>query len=167
MPSQRDPNQQLLGFWAKQELLEIIDRARGDTSRSQWLRNAVLAELKRSGVTIPDSIGAAPDRAGKGGPKRKRGTVGPKPRRQRKPKNIGNSPGVDSIDSGSAKGYELPPVSPYSLNEVSSSMPGEQLSEQELEKLVRREERAAYPAARRNRRTGQRSRTGDEVPEQS
>jgi hypothetical protein len=63
--------QQLIGFRADPELLAEIDAKRGRMSRSEFLRRAVFAELEELGTTLPPSITAAPDRAGKGGPKKR------------------------------------------------------------------------------------------------
>lgn len=71
MPNQRDPDQQLVGFWADQKLRDKIDRARGSQARSQFLRDAVRAHLAEHGIYVEAAEAAAPDRAGKGGRKKK------------------------------------------------------------------------------------------------
>lgn len=67
MANQRAHGQQLLGFWADQELLGLIDDARGSRSRSQFLRDAIAAELDRIGVAFDRAITSPPDRARRGG----------------------------------------------------------------------------------------------------
>jgi hypothetical protein len=68
--SQKDSTperQQLIALRVDSKLLAEIDDKRGRLSRSEFLRNAVYAELQEMGSTLPASITAAPDRAGKGG----------------------------------------------------------------------------------------------------
>lgn len=37
-------------------LVELIDRARGQIGRSQWIRDAVVAALRSSGVAVPQRL---------------------------------------------------------------------------------------------------------------
>ena len=48
-----------------------MDRARGETNRSAFVREAIFELLKSKGIHLDPSIKAAPDRAGKGGRKPK------------------------------------------------------------------------------------------------
>lgn len=63
--------QQLIALRVDADLLAEIDAKRGRVSRSEFLRNAVYAELQSLGTDLPASVTAAPDRAGKGGRPRK------------------------------------------------------------------------------------------------
>jgi len=47
-----------------------IDNARGQLSRSQFVRDSVGWELKRRGIPVTDQEIQAPDRKGKGGPRK-------------------------------------------------------------------------------------------------
>jgi hypothetical protein len=48
-----------------------IDNARGRLSRSQFVRDSVGRELKRRGIPVADQEIQAPDRKGKGGPRKR------------------------------------------------------------------------------------------------
>jgi hypothetical protein len=63
--------QQLIALRVDADLLAEIDAKRGRVSRSEFLRNAVYAELQALGTDLPANVTAAPDRAGKGGRPRK------------------------------------------------------------------------------------------------
>jgi hypothetical protein len=63
--------QQLIALRVDAALLAEIDAKRGRVSRSEFLRNAVYAELQAQGTELPATVTAAPDRAGKGGRPRK------------------------------------------------------------------------------------------------
>jgi hypothetical protein len=63
----KDSRQQLIALRVDPQLLAEIDAKRGRKSRSEFLRDAVYAELEAQGTSLPSSITAAPDRAGKGG----------------------------------------------------------------------------------------------------
>lgn len=120
MPSQRGPNQKLLGFYADTELLFEIDKVRKGKSRSQWLRDAVRREMAAAGINLPDDTYQAPDRAGKGGRKSSAGrTLRGRVKVHENPKNIEISPGVDSVNSGNATGYPTPRDERVELNDPS------------------------------------------------
>jgi hypothetical protein len=70
--SKENERQQLIGFRVGPELLDEIDRKRGRLSRSEFLRQAVFAELKDLGSDLNEEATTAPDRKGKGGRPRKR-----------------------------------------------------------------------------------------------
>lgn len=67
--------QQLIALRVDAALLAEIDAKRGRVSRSEFLRNAVYAELQSQGTELPASVTAAPDRAGKGGRPRKAAAI--------------------------------------------------------------------------------------------
>lgn len=69
MPGEHSKNTQLLGFWADDELVARIDSVR-DGARSQFMREAAVEYLVAKGVQVPENLRHAPDRTGKGGPKR-------------------------------------------------------------------------------------------------
>lgn len=64
-----DDRQKMIGVRVDDALLAEIDRYRGSMSRSEFLRIATFDALKNRGSQIPKSVVAAPDRAGKGGPR--------------------------------------------------------------------------------------------------
>lgn len=66
MPNQRSPGQKLIAFPLDGELLAELDKVRGSVNRSQFIREALAAKL---GIKL--DIAVAPDRAGKGGPKKR------------------------------------------------------------------------------------------------
>lgn len=66
MPNQRSPGQKLIAFPLDAELLEELDRARGTMNRSQFIREALAYKLGVDDSSLKD----APDRVGKGGPKK-------------------------------------------------------------------------------------------------
>ena len=61
----------LVGLWCDHEFLAKIDEARGETTRSQFLRDTLSEKLASLGYHIPREKTIAPDRAGKGGPNSK------------------------------------------------------------------------------------------------
>lgn len=67
MANKRASGQALLGFWADPELALRVDAARGHSSRSQFLRDALAEKLANLGIDVPRGMVVAPDRAGKGG----------------------------------------------------------------------------------------------------
>lgn len=67
MPSKRSDGQKLIAFPVDVRLLAMVEKARGRMSRSAWIRKAVVNELVRMGFDVPEDIGEAPDRVGKGG----------------------------------------------------------------------------------------------------
>lgn len=70
MANARAPGQKLLGFWSDQDFLDAIDRARGEVNRSQFVRDCVERGLADAGILVPRSVVKAPDRAGKGRPRK-------------------------------------------------------------------------------------------------
>lgn len=64
-----DDRQKMIGVRVDDALLAEIDRVRGSMSRSEFVRRATYEALKAMGSDLPPSVIAAPDRAGKGGPK--------------------------------------------------------------------------------------------------
>ena len=70
MPGQHNEDTKLLGFYADLKLAAKVDEARGDTARSQFLREAVVEYMSSRGVEVPSHLKNAPDRTGKGGPKK-------------------------------------------------------------------------------------------------
>ena len=77
MPGTHNDETRLLGFYAAMELADRIDEARATMrlTRSQFLREAVVALVESRGVHVPEHLRFAPDRAGKGGPKKKSSTT--------------------------------------------------------------------------------------------
>ena len=73
MPNARSKGQTLIGCWCDEEFVDKIDDARGITSRSQFARDALVAKLKSMGIHVPVEKTKAPDRAGKGGPRKRAG----------------------------------------------------------------------------------------------
>src|ERR1035437_8209384 len=64
-----DPNKyKMVGLWMERNFLAEVDSARGETGRSQFLRDALAEKLKREGVMILREKVIAPDRAGKARP---------------------------------------------------------------------------------------------------
>jgi hypothetical protein len=55
----------MVGCWCDQEFVARVDACRGSQSRSQFARDALLAFLRKNGVTIPEGMAAPPDRAKK------------------------------------------------------------------------------------------------------
>ena len=71
-----EERQKMIGVRVDDELLEEIDRVRGAMSRSDFVRMAAYNALKEAGSELPESVTAAPDRAGKGGrPKKASGVA--------------------------------------------------------------------------------------------
>lgn len=60
MPGKRSPNQRLVAFPLDEDLLSMVDEARGPISRSQFIRDALAEHLG-----LPNAIAEPPDRAGK------------------------------------------------------------------------------------------------------
>ena len=73
MSGKHSADTKLLGFYASNDLADRVDRARSATglTRSQFLREAVVAHVLAKGIDIPERMRFAPDQAGKGGRKRK------------------------------------------------------------------------------------------------
>lgn len=61
----------LLGFKAQKALVGFVDKLRGGTNRSEFMRKLTCDYLEAHGVVVPEEYRHAPDRAGKGGPRRK------------------------------------------------------------------------------------------------
>jgi hypothetical protein len=72
VPNQRSEDQKLIAFAAHLDFISALDDARGimREDRSTFIRRAVVAELRKSGVRAKDEWISGPDRAGKGGPGR-------------------------------------------------------------------------------------------------
>jgi hypothetical protein len=66
----RSEGQTMIGCWCEEALVEKIDRARGSHTRSHFCREAIAEKLRALGFKVSDQEVAAPDRKGKGGPKR-------------------------------------------------------------------------------------------------
>jgi len=69
--NQRAAGQTLIAFPLDEKFLKEVDSARGDISRSAFVREALRNYLTAQGHSIPKDLAAAPDRAGKGGRKSK------------------------------------------------------------------------------------------------
>lgn len=70
----RSEDQKPLTFMVKAAFLDEINQActiAGYSDRSQFIRDAVFAEIERLGIAVPKALKAAPSRKGKGGPKKK------------------------------------------------------------------------------------------------
>lgn len=67
MPDQRAPGKSLVGCHVDDAFLEVIDRARGGKSRSDFFREAIFDYLQRAGYVLPEKLKYGPDRTGKGG----------------------------------------------------------------------------------------------------
>ncbi len=66
----RSQGQTLIGCWCEKAFLLKIDEARGGQSRSQFCRDALKETLQRKGIKVGLRETTAPDRTGKGGPKK-------------------------------------------------------------------------------------------------
>lgn len=64
MPSKRRKGQTFLGFQAAEELVQLIDSARGYDDRSLFLRKAIANHLKEKGFSVPDDLIYPPARTG-------------------------------------------------------------------------------------------------------
>lgn len=62
----------MISCWCSQDLIERIDRARGGLTRSQFCRDALREKLEQLGYKVEPWMSQAPDRTGKGGPKKGR-----------------------------------------------------------------------------------------------
>ena len=71
MAHPRTTKQVFIGFWVNESIVEKIEKDRGTVPRSTFLRDALADYLRSKGHIIEDEEIAPPDRAGKGGPKRK------------------------------------------------------------------------------------------------
>lgn len=69
--NKRAKGQTLIGCHLDETFLAEIDKARGPKNRSEFLREVIYDHLKSRGFVIPESVQFAPDRSGKGGPKKK------------------------------------------------------------------------------------------------
>lgn len=67
MPNKRAPDQTLIAFALKEELLQALDAGRLKTgqNRSDFVRSAIEAELRRLGIRLGPLAARAPDRTGK------------------------------------------------------------------------------------------------------
>ena len=75
MPNQRAEGQKLLTVPASGDFIKQIDdnlAGIGYSNRSQFIRDTILEKMTLAGISIPKEISLAPDRAGKGGPKKSR-----------------------------------------------------------------------------------------------
>jgi hypothetical protein len=70
MPNQRASGQILIGCHVDATFAAQIDRARQGKSRSDFLREALFEHLLELGYQVPEILKFAPDRTGKGGPRR-------------------------------------------------------------------------------------------------
>ena len=66
----RSEGQTMIGCWCEQALVEKIDHARASHTRSHFCREAIAEKLRTLGFKVSDQEVSAPDRKGKGGPKR-------------------------------------------------------------------------------------------------
>lgn len=57
----------MIAFPLDEKFLKEVDSARGETSRSAFVREALRNYLVAKGHPVPKDLAAAPDRAGKGG----------------------------------------------------------------------------------------------------
>jgi hypothetical protein len=60
----------MIGCWCDEEFTRQIDAARGGLSRSQFARDALSEKLDDMGIEVPRERVIAPDRTGKGGPRK-------------------------------------------------------------------------------------------------
>jgi hypothetical protein len=70
MANQRAAGQTMVGFWADEDFTAKIDAARGGVPRSQWLRDVIAEHLVQRGFRVTSEETRAPDRKGKGGPRK-------------------------------------------------------------------------------------------------
>lgn len=63
VPNKRAENQTLIAFACDRELLRLVDENRGSKSRSIFVRESIVEELRRLGVSVPKGLVEAPDRA--------------------------------------------------------------------------------------------------------
>src|SRR5262245_33669394 len=70
MPGARSEGQTMIGCWCDAALVEKIDRARRQHTRSHFCREAIAEKLRAMGFEVAAHETASPDRTGKGGPKR-------------------------------------------------------------------------------------------------
>lgn len=63
MPGKRRAGQVFIGLQADAELIRDLDRARGRTDRSQFIREAIADKLKKMGIAVPDDLVYPPARA--------------------------------------------------------------------------------------------------------
>lgn len=79
MPGLHDREKfKLVGCWCDKDFLAEIEKARGKVGRSQFVRDALVEKLEKMGIKIPRELTVAPDRAGVGGPKKKKISSGRK-----------------------------------------------------------------------------------------
>lgn len=69
------PGQAFIGFKCAPEFRDAMIAASSGAPLSEFVRAAVIEELKRIGIRVPRELAAPPSRLGKGGPKRKTGAV--------------------------------------------------------------------------------------------
>ena len=67
MPGKHNENTKLLGFYAKRDLLALVDETRAGKGRSQFMREAAIEYMEARDVVVPPELKDAPDRVGKGG----------------------------------------------------------------------------------------------------
>lgn len=72
MPGKHNDDTKLLGFYAHKGLASRVEeqRKKDGIGKSQFLRDAVVEHMERLGVKIPEKYKRAPDRSGKGGPRK-------------------------------------------------------------------------------------------------
>lgn len=67
MPGKRHDSQTVTTLTLHKELLALVEKARlnlpGGVNRAEFIRSALAEKLMRLGVTVPDEITHAPDRA--------------------------------------------------------------------------------------------------------
>ena len=61
----------MIGCWIDEAFAAKVDRARGAHTRSQFCRDAIASKLKANGYKVFDAEIYAPDRKGKGGPRKR------------------------------------------------------------------------------------------------
>ena len=69
MPNSRKKGQKFVGSQADEELVTLVDTARGREDKSRWLRRAIIAQLRAEGLKVDTDLELAPSRAGVGGPR--------------------------------------------------------------------------------------------------
>ena len=62
MPGIHSRKTKLLGFYADREVVRRIDEARSVTSRSDFLRDALIEHLRGLGIRVPDRLRRPADR---------------------------------------------------------------------------------------------------------
>jgi hypothetical protein len=65
MPNQRAEGQKMLPVMASKEFIRVLDnglRRAGYSTRSQFIRDAIVEKLERAGIPVPGSLSLAPSR---------------------------------------------------------------------------------------------------------